>query len=69
LSAAKTYLADHRSHRIEQPGRLAHPVTQSRAIQVDLFAGDDLGLPIQRQVVDVFADQPMRQLGRSRAAA
>jgi hypothetical protein len=47
--------------RIEQPSRLADPIAQRRAVEVQSFPGIDLGLAIQRQVVAVLRHQQMRQ--------
>jgi hypothetical protein len=69
LVGGEDILPHRRRHRIEQPGSLADPVAQCGAIQLNPFAGEDLGLPIQRQVIDVFADQQVRQRGRGRPAA
>jgi hypothetical protein len=61
--------ADGRHDRIEQPGRLSHPIAQRRAVKLQTFAGIDLALAIQRQVVGVFRHQQVRQHGRCSAAA
>jgi len=57
---------DQRAH---QPRRLTHHVGQRRAGQVDVLAGVDLGLPVQRQMVAVFGHQHMREQARAGAAA
>jgi hypothetical protein len=59
---------DCRRHRVEQPGRLADPVAQRRAVEFDPLAGVDLGLAIQRQAVAVLRHQQVRQHGRCRAS-
>lgn len=43
--------------RLEPPARAADPAGESRALQFDTVAGEDLRLPIERSVVAVFADQ------------
>ncbi len=45
--------------RREQGCAACHPTAQSRSRDIDILAGDDLRLAIQRQVVGVFADQHM----------
>ena len=49
LLCGEDVAADRRHDRIEQPGRLANPVAQGRAVQFDPLAGVDLALTIQRQ--------------------
>ena len=41
------------------------PAGQRRAIQIDTFAGIDVGLPVERLVVSVLRHQHMRQQPRS----
>ena len=55
--------------RPQQRRRLADPVGQGRALQVDARAGVDPALPIQRQVVGVFGDQNVGEQARRGAAA
>ena len=50
-------------------GRFANPRGQSRAIQVDPLTAVNLGLPIERQVVRVFADDDTGHGGLGRYAA
>jgi hypothetical protein len=45
--------------RGEPPGSARHPVRQRRAVQRDPLAGEDLALPVKRQVIAIFADQDM----------
>jgi hypothetical protein len=53
----------------ELGGGVADPIREGRAIELDALAGVDLALPIERQVVGVFADQDMgdKRLGRQPA--
>ena len=53
----------------EFEGGAAHPIGKGGAVEVDTLAAVDLGLPIERQVVRVFADQHMgdRHFGRHAA--
>lgn len=69
LRGGEDVLLDPDDDRIEQPGRLADPVAQGRAVEIQSFPGIDLGLAIQRQVVAVFRHQQMRQQARCGAAA
>lgn len=48
LLRGKHMLADRIDQRIEQPGRLSHPVGQGRTVEIDTGAGIDLALPIKR---------------------
>jgi hypothetical protein len=50
-------------------GRAADPVCEGRPVQIDALAAVDLGLPVERQVVGIFADQHMgdSRLGRHAA--
>lgn len=53
-----------------EQGRCApDPVTQRGAVQINPFAGVDLGLPLKRQVIAIFADQHVRHEARTRAPA
>ncbi|MNG17751.1 hypothetical protein D3C84_1017620 [compost metagenome] len=47
--------------RPEQLAALADPVGQGRALQIHALTGVDLGLPIQRKVINEFGDQHMGQ--------
>ena len=39
------------------PGGAANPVRQRRAVQIDTLTGEDLRLPVKRQMVSVFGDE------------
>ena len=69
LLGGEDVLADRRRDRIEQPGRLANPVGQRRAVEFDAVAGVDLGLTIEREVIAVLRHQQVCQGGRCRAPA
>jgi hypothetical protein len=43
--------------RIEPPACSADPVREGRSVQRDALAGEDLGLPVERQVVAVVGSQ------------
>lgn len=45
--------------RPKPPGRPPDPVGQGRAVELDAFAREHLGLAIERQVIGVFADDDM----------
>jgi len=47
-------------------GGAAHPIGKGGAVEIDALTAVDLGLPIKRQVIGIFADQHMgdRGLGR-----
>ncbi len=53
----------------EQSGTLADPIRQGRAIQFNAGTGVDGGLPVQRSMIAIFADQHMGEQCRSRPAA
>jgi hypothetical protein len=36
-----------------------HPIGKVRAIEIDALAAIDLGLPVERKVIGIFADQHM----------
>ena len=55
--------------RLQQRRRLADPVGQRRAIEVEPLAVEDLTLPIERQVVGVFGDQNICQQAGSGTTA
>ena len=46
---------------LQQCRRLADPAGQGRAVEIDLLAGEDPGLAIQRQVIAILRDQHMGQ--------
>ena len=64
LLCGEDVVADRRHDRIEQPGRLADPIAQRRAIEFEPLASIDLALTIQRKVVAVLRHQQMRERGR-----
>src|SRR5262249_31590849 len=43
--------------RLQQPGRLAHPVGKLRTVEVDALAGVDIGLPIKRDMIAILGDR------------
>jgi hypothetical protein len=45
------------------------PLCEQRAIQLDALAREDLRLPIEREVIAIFADDHVRQESRSGHAA
>src|SRR6202022_2065476 len=47
--------------RLQPPTSAAHPVRESRAIDIDAVPGEDLALPVKRQVIAVFGDQDMSE--------
>jgi hypothetical protein len=61
--------ADGIGQRFEQRRRLAHPIGQRRAVEIDPVPLENLRLAIERQVVPVLADQHVRQKAGARPAA
>ena len=55
-------------HGPEEEGGAPDPVGQRRAIQADALAGEDLRLPVERQVVGVFGDEDLRDQSVGRQA-
>src|SRR6266576_2549895 len=47
--------------RLQPPASAADPICQGRAIDLDILPGEDLALPVKRQVIAVFGDQDMRE--------
>jgi hypothetical protein len=45
--------------RLQPPTSAAHPVRQSRAIEIDSVPGEDLALPVKREVIAALGDQDM----------
>src|SRR5258706_12408219 len=43
----------------QPPASAGDPVCQGRAIDLDTLPGEDLALPVKRQVIAVFGDQDM----------
>lgn len=58
--------SDRRGQQFQQGGGLSDPTGEGLAFEIDAFALEDLALPIQRQVVCVFAHKHMRELPRLR---
>src|SRR3954453_8440964 len=56
---AQDMTADRVGQRLQQRRRLADPVGQGRAVEVDAFALEDLRLAIERQMIAVLRDQHM----------
>ena len=54
-------LANPVSQRAQQPRRLAHPVGQGGAIEIEAVARVDLGLAIERKMVAVLRDEHVRE--------
>lgn len=52
--------ADMLGQRLQQCRRAPNPVAERGAVQINPFAGVDLGLPLKRQVITIFADQHVR---------
>ncbi len=50
----------------EPPARAADPTGESRPFNLDTMAGEDLRLPVQRQVVAIFGDQYLCEQRRRR---
>src|SRR5689334_17213926 len=61
LLGGEDVIADAVDDRLQQPDRLADPIAQGRAVEVEAVAGTDLALPVQRQMIAIFRDQQMRQ--------
>src|SRR5260370_32994178 len=47
--------------RLQPPTSAAHPVRESRAIDLDPVPGEDLALPGKRKVIAVLGDQDMSE--------
>src|SRR5229473_4977801 len=47
--------------RLQPPAGAAHPVRKSRAIDIDPVPGEDLALPVKREVIAVLGDQDMSE--------
>jgi site-specific DNA recombinase len=69
LIGCEDMFADCCHDRVEQPCRLADPVTQGRAIEFNALSRIDLALAIQRQVIAVLRYQQMCERGRGGAPA
>jgi hypothetical protein len=42
---------------LQPPAGATYPVRQGRAVDLDALPGEDLALPVKRQVIAVFSDQ------------
>ncbi|EAQ33461.1 hypothetical protein NB311A_06813 [Nitrobacter sp. Nb-311A] len=49
---------------LQPPAGAADPVRQGRAVQRDALPGEDLALPVKREVIAVFGDQNMGEQSR-----
>ena len=58
-------LAQRIGQRSEQRAGAANPLREQRAIELHTLARVDLRLPIERQMIRIFADQHVRQQSRS----
>src|SRR5260370_33631498 len=47
--------------RLQAPTSAAHPVRESRAVDLDPVPGEDLALPVKRKVIAVLGDQDMSE--------
>src|ERR1700674_3385281 len=47
--------------RLQPPTSAAHPVGESRAIDIDPVPDEDLALPVKRKVIAVLGDQDMSE--------
>src|SRR6266404_9749399 len=47
--------------RLQPPASATHPVRESRAIEIDAVPGEDLALPVKREVIAVLGDQDMSE--------
>ena len=54
LLGGKHLPADPLDDRLQQPDRLAHPIAQRRAVEIEPVARIDLALPVERQVIGIF---------------
>jgi hypothetical protein len=54
LLGGEDVLADAVDDRLQQPNRLADPIAQGRAVEVEAVAGIDLALPVERQMIAIF---------------
>ena len=51
--------------RFQPPAGAAHPVRKSRAVDLDPVPGEDLALPVKREVITVLGDQDMSEKTRT----
>ena len=61
LLGGEDMVADPIDDRLQQPDRLADPVAQGRAVEVEAVARVNLALSIQGQMIGIFRHQQMRQ--------
>ena len=66
VSSAKTSSAfltsqDVVGHDLELEAELAHPLRQQLAVELDLLAGVESLLPVERQAVGIFGDGDLGQ--------
>ncbi len=54
-------LADMICQRFQQGRAASHPICECGAVQLNLFSGQYLGVPLKGQMVAVFANENMRQ--------
>lgn len=54
--AGEAVTAQHLNQWIEEHCRVADPVRQCRAFEVDAFTCIDRGLPVEREMVGIFSD-------------
>src|ERR1700720_4766069 len=47
--------------RLQPPTSAAHPVRESRAIDIDPVPGENLALPVKRKVIAVLGDQDISE--------
>ena len=57
LVGAEHMAADSLDQWLEQGARPTDPVGERGAVEIDAFAGVDLALPIQRQVIGILGNQ------------
>lgn len=50
---------------LQPPAGPTDPVRERRAVNLDALAGEDLALPIERQVIAIFGDEDMREQSRA----
>ena len=65
---ANTCSASLALQRLKPPAGAADPVGKGRAVDLDALPGEDLALPVERQVIAVFGDQDVGEQGGGRQA-
>ena len=53
----------------QQEGRTADPIGQGRAVKLNALAGADLSLPVERQMIGIFANEHLRDCRLRRRSA